>query len=642
MDRQQLYQEFLQEFPLQSLKTLPLDRYTNLKKDSFCYWLETVLRNLGKISGTVAYKFGIFAHKSKPENTARHLSDGAYSWFRRLGNTSAEAYSKVREDVYQIALAASRGEFEKIESDDCSVFPNVKWKIAFLYSGGNLVPVYKKEMLETLAAHYGMTQPENASQTELNAFLIKIKGDRDIFDFYDELLGILPDKVKTADAETVESEKPTPPMHGKNYWWLVSSPKVWRISSIKPGEEQDFSLYNENGNPRRVFQNFEDARVGDIIIGYEANPVKKITAIAEISKSAEDTGGESIFIRKTRSLLDPVTYDQVRENPALSSMEFLKNRNGTLFRLTADEYEALMDMILEQNPVPKEPVKAEKYSRKQFLSEVFMDGKDYDRLARLLRSKKNIILQGAPGVGKTYSATRLAYSLMGEKDDSRISFVQFHQNYSYEDFVMGYKPNAGGGFELRSGIFYKACMQARNAPDRDYFFIIDEINRGNLSKIFGELLMLIERDYRGFEIRLAYDDEPFSVPENLYIIGMMNTADRSLAMIDYALRRRFSFFEMGPGFDTDGFKAYRKSLDDKTFDKVIEGVKALNSVIESDNSLGAGCCIGHSYFCGQKSIDKGWLSDVIDFDIAPMLREYWFDDRQKAETEIKSLEDCLK
>ena len=182
------------------------------------------------------------------------------------------------------------------------------------------------------------------------------------------------------------------------------------------------------------------------------------------------------------------------------------------------------------------------YSKDDFLSEVYIDEGDYDRLHNLLLCKKNVILQGAPGVGKTFSAKRLAYSIMGEMNDDRVEMVQFHQSYTYEDFIMGYKPTENGGFTIKEGVFYKFCKKASSDTSRAYFFIIDEINRGNLSKIFGELLMLIESSYRNKPIKLAYSDEQFYVPDNLYIIGMMNTADRSLAMIDYALRRRFSFF----------------------------------------------------------------------------------------------------
>ena len=153
-----------------------------------------------------------------------------------------------------------------------------------------------------------------------------------------------------------------------------------------------------------------------------------------------------------------------------------------------------------------------RYKKDDFLKEVYMTEAKYDRLAAVLKKKKNIILQGAPGVGKTFAAKRLAYSMMGEVDDSRIEYIQFHQNYSYEDFMMGYKP-VDDGFELKYGIFYRFCQKAENHLDKDYFFIIDEINRGNMSKIFGELLMLIEPDYRGNKITLAYNGLSFSVPK---------------------------------------------------------------------------------------------------------------------------------
>ena len=262
---------------------------------------------------------------------------------------------------------------------------------------------------------------------------------------------------------------------------------------------------------------------------------------------------------------------------------------------------------------------------------MYITEEKYDTCVSRLKYKKNLILQGAPGVGKTYAARRLAWSIMGTKDDTRIKFVQFHQSYSYEDFIMGYKP-IENGFELQKGVFYNFCIQAKKDPDNKYFFIIDEINRGNMSKIFGELLMLIENDYRGEEITLAYDNNtPFCVPKNLYIIGMMNTADRSLAMIDYALRRRFSFVEMTPGFDSEGFKGYQSDINNTTFDRLIGRIKALNTDIESDQSLGKGFCIGHSYFCNlEANCETSILKEIVEYDIIPMLEEYWFDDETKS------------
>ena len=267
------------------------------------------------------------------------------------------------------------------------------------------------------------------------------------------------------------------------------------------------------------------------------------------------------------------------------------------------------------------------YAREDFLKEVFVSAEDYDRLATILRLKKNIILEGAPGVGKTFTADRLAYSLMGEKAIDRVKMVQFHQSYSYEDFIMGFRPSASG-FELRKGPFYQFCKQAEGDESNDYFFIIDEINRGNLSKIFGELFMLIEMDKRGRDLQLLYSDEQFSIPENLYIIGMMNTADRSLAMLDFALRRRFAFFELKPGFDSDGFKEYQSHLKNEKFDALINTVKHLNEIIASDESLGEGFCIGHSYFCNliPNSIDQQVLSSIVEYELIPLLKEYWFDE----------------
>ena len=217
--------------------------------------------------------------------------------------------------------------------------------------------------------------------------------------------------------------------------------------------------------------------------------------------------------------------------------------------------------------------------------------------------------------------------------------VQFHQNYSYEDFVMGYKPVEDGGFKLKEGKFYSFCKKAEEDRDNAYFLIIDEINRGNLSKIFGELLMLIENDYRDTTIQLAYTDEEFSVPANLYIIGMMNTADRSLAMIDYALRRRFSFFEMKPGFNNPVFEEEISKKSDVRLNNLVQAIVELNKVIENDDSLGAGFCIGHSYLCNLgNSYD---LENIVEYDIIPMLREYWFDNDIVFNAEAQKLRSAI-
>ena len=413
----------------------------------------------------------------------------------------------------------------------------------------------------------------------------------------------------------------------QQYWFLKEkNPKIWSIVSMPIGEIQNETLFNENGNKCKIVKDFIDIKVGDMVIGYESTPVKQIVTIFRVS--AEQDGERIYFDKLEESYPSAIDFATLNAWFELKKKEYFSITQGSLFKLTKTEYEFIIDLIHRENSVLTDEKNEDEYSKENFLDQVYMTEAKYDRLVAVLTRKKNIILQGAPGVGKTYAAKRLAYSMMGEKDDDRIEFVQFHQNYSYEDFIMGYKP-VEDGFELKYSIFYRFCQKAANHPDKDYFFIIDEINRGNMSKIFGELLMLIEADYRETKTTLAYNGLSFSVPKRLHIIGMMNTADRSLAMIDYALRRRFSFFDMEPGFNSEGFIKYQEAFANDTFNTLIDRIKELNREIANDKSLGKGFCIGHSYFCNTKECTDEWMQDVVDFDILPMLAEYWFDDTDK-------------
>lgn len=789
MDRRTLYNQFLEKFPILELRTMTLDEYTNLNREnSFCYWLESKTYELGSIWGGSSYKFGIYRYDKKPDNPTVVVADDEYAWYKKYNASNREeAYNIVLKAIMHIAASAYKGDFRAIEEEN--TFGNVvKWKIAFLYSNESLLPIYKRDMLEKVASKYGYAEPSKAKTYELHEYLMEQKGEKDLFDFYEELLAVLeveksntktkvwlfapgenacmweeckesqtmrlgwdpigdisefknreeltkalqvaynkedasfkndslalwqfvheihegdivyvkkginkiigrgvveggyyyddtlstyrhlrkvkwthsgdwdypihklvlktltditkyPEFVKNLNDIVIEGKEIKEQKQyetSKQYWWLVASPDVWKFSDINVGETMEYTLVNENGNKRRVYQNFLDAKAGDMVIGYASTPTLQVVALGEIAK---DTDDKHLYFRKTEQLLNPIDYSIIKGYEELQEMECMAGGGrGTLFKVTEDEYQVLMEIIRKENPLLTTNTLAS-YSDSDFLSEVYMSSSELQRLKALLRNKKNIILQGAPGVGKTFTAERLAYTLMGVVDKQRVEMVQFHQNYSYEDFILGYKPNADGGFELKHGVFYKFCKKALNTPDKAFFFIIDEINRGNLSKIFGELLMLIENSYRGKEIKLAYTDEMFTVPNNLHIIGMMNTADRSLAMIDYALRRRFSFFEMTPGFKTDGFKNYLAALSNERLNGIIDGILALNEVISKDDSLGNGFCIGHSYFCNQSEFSLEWLENVIEYDIEPMLKEYWFDDTQKYEAHINVLRNLLK
>ena len=296
--------------------------------------------------------------------------------------------------------------------------------------------------------------------------------------------------------------------------------------------------------------------------------------------------------------------------------------------------------ILEETSEQIE-IKYPPYTKDDFLNKVYMDEDTYNTLTELLEAKYNVILQGAPGVGKTFAAKRLAYSIMGQKDTSRVAMVQFHQSYSYEDFIQGYRPSKDG-FELVNGAFYKFCKEAEEDNERPYFFIIDEINRGNLSKILGELMMLIEKDKRGEKIKLLYSNEWFTVPQNVRIIGMMNTADRSLALMDYALRRRFAFFDFAPAFSSEGFKNYLSEKDSPKLEKLIAAVESLNSTISTDESLGDGFRIGHSYFCTDDEITDEWLKSVVEYEVIPLIKEYWCDEPTKVRDWSATLRSAIK
>ncbi|MDE0227199.1 MAG: AAA family ATPase [Gammaproteobacteria bacterium] len=278
--------------------------------------------------------------------------------------------------------------------------------------------------------------------------------------------------------------------------------------------------------------------------------------------------------------------------------------------------------------------------------DLFLSREQIEEAHELLQYKKNLVLQGPPGVGKTFIAKRLAYLLVGERDPMRVSQVQFHQSYSYEDFVQGYRPIDDGKFALADGPFLRFCDQALQDQESPYVLLIDEINRGNLSKIFGELLLLIEADKRSatWATTLSYakeGDEPFYVPNNLHIIGTMNTADRSLALVDYALRRRFSFFDIEPAFEHGGFvrKLTALGAEAELRNRIVERFKLLNERISDDQNLGAGFRVGHSYFChaNAQRADDTWYQRIIRTEIRPLLQEYWFDNASRVDDEVASL-----
>jgi 5-methylcytosine-specific restriction protein B len=451
------------------------------------------------------------------------------------------------------------------------------------------------------------------------------------------------DVVAEDDIDEIEIAEPI------SFWWLNANPKIWSISNNKEGELQTYTTHNEKGNKRRIYKYFEQAKPGDIIIGYESTPTKQIKAIYEVTKGIHNTDkGEEIEFELVEKLEIPVSWNELKNNPALQNCEVFINNQGSLFKITEEEYDIIREVIDNKNIISDKLLQhsnIKKYKFSEDADKPFISEEQFLKSVSLLKRKKNIILQGPPGVGKTFIARKLAYEIMQEIKDTSIEMVQFHQSYSYEDFIQGLRPTQKGGFDIKEGIFYTFCRRALAHPERPFFFIIDEINRGNLSKIFGELMMLIEADKRAekYALKLTYsedEEDRFYVPENLYIIGTMNTADRSLAIVDYALRRRFAFVSLQPDYG-ENFRSFLNAngLSNSMIEHISSSVFKVNEKIKGDINLGEGFQIGHSYFCDFKTTEDEniWWQEIIDFELKPLLEEIWFDELNNVADMIKLL-----
>lgn len=420
---------------------------------------------------------------------------------------------------------------------------------------------------------------------------------------------------------------------------------LFQANNMNRGETKKISIkVNEN-----VFR--------DISFQYSQIPDRTVYQIRYTMNSPIAVYLRKIF-NKTANMINNKSAEEIKRIPKnyfdesidicydANILEFVCKPNGTVHQIPETTNEIASDCDdIDNREIDSIIEEIEDdgliYNKSNFLRDTFISEQDYNKICDLLSLKKNIILQGAPGVGKSYAAKKLVYSLIGTKSDDKILSVQFHQSYSYEDFIMGYRPT-NNGFELKTGAFYDFCKIAEKDSENNYYLIVDEINRGNLSKIFGELFVLIEGDKRSTEsVKMLYSGEKFSVPSNLFLIGLMNTADRSLAMMDYALRRRFAFFTIKPGFETDGFRDYQLRLSNPKFNKLINCIKELNKYISRDESLGDGFCIGHSYFCNIENLSDERLNSIVEYEIIPLLNEYWYDEHSKVEEWANNLRSSI-
>lgn len=494
----------------------------------------------------------------------------------------------------------------------------------------------------------------------LGADLLNLETDRP---------GLWPDQLQD---ESGDFDEDAPPLRRT---WIEKT-----LVKGRPDRQQgDHALGQALWSPQRskdgknVYANMREVHEGDVVFHLVDNDEIRSVSIAASSADSSFVGlegsdwarqpGYRIALRDHQRLDPPLPRDtfleaepfatELRElaqsgakglfynsHRGLNQGAYLTEATPTLLSILNRAYRDLAGKGLPHVDVDDVDAAQElpPYTLDDALKELFIEHKKAKEILDLWHAKKNVVLQGPPGVGKTFAAHKLAFALLGVEDRSRVGFVQFHQSYSYEDFVEGYRPE-GQSFELRPGKFVEFCRRAEADGNRPYVFIIDEINRGNLSKILGELMLLIESDKRSskWAMPLASGKVPFHVPANVHLLGLMNTADRSLAVVDYALRRRFGFVELEPSLDSPRFEEHLVALgiSSELRASLRSSIKALNEEIVGDtNNLGPGFAIGHSFFCSGPApgeAESNWYARVVRTELAPLLREYWFDSPKKAD-----------
>ena len=655
-------EEFLKEYPLSRIQELSVDEYclgTERSKDSFCYLIE-----FGKykhtgfgIGGGSAQKYGVYYNKS--EQCYKHGNEPI--------DNIEEFWPQFRDAICRF-LSDSEKADEPMNLEDYPLLQGmamVLTKLLCLYYPHKYCSIGSYPVLKKLMNQFHYVYGSHMKCNQLNYdFTKNIKADVPELEKADGLTigraawGFVQGKPASYinGGESVLGDDDSEELH----YWLYSPGEgagIWDdcyakgIMAIGWDEIGDLNQYpsktamkdamKEEIDPERSYTMAAHAtwqfanvmKPGDIVFAKKGRNTVIGRGVVISDYEYDDSRPDNRNVRKVNW-----THKGEWPHPGQAAMKTLTDI--TSYTDYVDKLNALFESDEIDDDIA-EQASYQSYSKEEFLDEVFMEEADYDTLTGLVLNKKNVILQGAPGVGKTFVAKRLAYSIMEVKDPNRVMMVQFHQSYSYEDFIMGFRPSENG-FELKRGAFYNFCKAAEIDSENEYFFIIDEINRGNLSKIFGELFMLIENDKRGIGLQLLYSDEKFSVPDNVYIIGMMNTADRSLAMLDYALRRRFAFYEMKPGFNTDGFRKYRTGLNSAKIDNLIQCVEQLNAAIAGDESLGEGFCIGHSYFCNLKEASDQALAGIVEYELIPLLKEYWFDEPIKVKNWADNLRSAIK
>lgn len=726
MDKYKLLENFLQTWPIERLRSMKLEEYTNLnRQDSFCYWLEQRTNELGGITGGSSFKFGIYKRNNTDNEItiSNALTDGEYAWFQKYGDSKEEAFHNVRNIIVQIAEFATNKEFDKIEEIDFG--ESTKWKIAFLYSEFQLINTFSKDMVCSILDFLNIEYSKDESRFSLSQkILSQKKEDEDFFEFgskfwnvtliSQELKKILENlgerlipyfEVMDRIVEDFNLEPNNEKYYfnyrnkgliftiGQRYIWNVTKNKYKYISLTK--DEEEFETFgrenqlpdaylNYSKNPEnfsliyeRMSKCIKNELEGTLMASHRNKNKKDLQELvfnkelrAKIFKTLNISNSQSA--NKTSDNLKNTPLNQILYGPPGTGKTYALNKKFfaqfTIQETSQSREQYLADLVaslswwqvitlalldMEQGRV-QEIYAHELIKQKELLSNsktivptiwgqlqshtvyecpnVNVERKQqplyfYKDENSIWSIRKDLVEELYPEALELYNAYK-TYQPSPDKIIKNYEFVTFHQSFSYEDFIEGIKPDLEDNegevkYKIEPGVFKRLCERAKNDPSNSYALFIDEINRGNVSQIFGELITLIEEDKRigkseELYVTLPYSKEKFGVPSNLYIIGTMNTADRSVEAIDTALRRRFSFEEMPPRYDLEGLQYTINGI------QAWEILKTINARIES--LIDRDHAIGHAYFLNK---NEEAIMDSFYRNIIPLLQEYFFGDYGK-------------
>ena len=477
-EHHELNEEFLKLFPLEKLREMTIEQYTNLNRsDSFCYWIEFKSKILGSVGGSNSYKFGIYRYNQKPKDNPNTLYDDKYTWWAFLGKTAREAFEKVKKAVVIAAESGRNGNLDDIEAINNEIGPMIKWKIAFIYSNEKIIPYYSYDRLRVIGENMGMSITKNTTIADIQRFLIKERGDEDIHEYGEKLDEIWKKYEINARLWMWNGDENTftktelrcgSSAKGRLQFETYRNKKELSNDYQKAVENDDVSI------PLMYWQFLKEMKVGDIVV---------------VFSTRKENGSQYHLLYGWGRINSDVAFDYSDENPMSRRIEWSssrpsipivdsKNKNALyMHKIEGDKTAYIMNLL--------------KYSKGDGN---MIDSNNIDKYLQLLETNKNMILTGAPGTGKTYLAKQIAKKLLNVKsdeelqNDKRYGFVQFHPSYDYTDFVEGLRPtrenqNGSIGFKRHDGVFKEFCKQAILTETADAETLSEINNNPNVWKV---------------------------------------------------------------------------------------------------------------------------------------------------------------